>query len=284
MTLLELAGVSKSYVKERGLLGSANRYAALHPASFSLEAGECLGIVGASGSGKSTLGKLILGLEQPDEGTIRFRGADWLNASAAERHRLRRDLQAVFQNSGDALNPRMNVRQIVAEPLLNYERLTKRELERACLDALEAVGLSAAEAGKLPHQLSGGQQQRVCIARALTLRPKLIVLDEAVSSLDRMLQAQILELLRRLRSEHRLSYLFITHDMKAARYLADRLIVMDQGDIVERLDSLTALESLSHPASRRLLEARLPGHPSGRKRIMEEGLRSAACPFVVHIP
>ncbi|WP_248925863.1 ABC transporter ATP-binding protein [Paenibacillus hamazuiensis] len=269
MKLLDVTNLSKSYVKERRLWGASQRFTALQRASFSLEPGECLGIVGESGSGKSTLGKLILGLEQPDEGAIRFQGADWLNGASGVRYKLRRDLQAVFQNSGDALNPRMTARQIVAEPLLNYERLTKREIERACLDGLEAVGLSAADADKLPHQFSGGQQQRLCIARALALRPKLIVLDEAVSSLDRMLQTQILELLRRLRSEHKLSYIFISHDLKATRYLADRLIVMDRGEIVERLDRISNIGSLSHPASKRLLEAQLPEHPSGRKRIAE---------------
>ncbi|WP_370636314.1 ABC transporter ATP-binding protein [Cohnella sp. CFH 77786] len=259
--------MSKTYMVERRLWGAPLRFSALRRVSLHLKPGECLGIAGESGSGKSTLGKLILGLERPDEGAIRFQGTDWLNGPASVRHMLRRDLQAVFQDSGEALNPRMTARQIIAEPLRNYERLTKRELERACLEGLEAVGLCEADAGKLPHQFSGGQQQRLCIARALALRPKLIVLDEAVSSLDRMLQAQILELLRRLRSEFRLSYLFITHDIKAARYLADRLVVMDRGEIVERLDDLQTLAALSHPASRRLWESQLPEHPSGRKRI-----------------
>lgn len=267
MPLLEVSNLSKSYVRERRLWGSSTRFTALNRASFHLESGECLGIVGESGSGKSTLGKLVLGLERPDEGAVRLLGADWLNASPGLKHRLRRDLQAVFQNSGDSLNPRMTAKQIIAEPLLNYERLTKRELERACLEGLEAVGLSEADSGKRPHQFSGGQQQRLCIARALALRPKLVVLDEAVSGLDRLLQTQILELLRRLRSDFKLSYLFISHDMNATRHLADRLLVIDRGEIVERVDRLAALGSLSHPASSKLLEAKLPNHPSGRKKI-----------------
>lgn len=275
MRLLEVTNVSKSYVMERRLWGTPQRFTALCRASFHIEPGECLGIVGESGSGKSTLGKLILGLEQPDDGAIQFQGANWLKGRAGERHKLRRDLQAVFQNSSNALNPRMSARQIVTEPLLNYERLTNRELERACLDNLEAVGLCAADAVKLPHQFSGGQQQRLCIARALVLRPKLIVLDEAVSSLDRMLQAQIMELLQLLRSEYKLSYIFISHDIKATRFLADRLVVMNRGEIVERLDHSPDFASLSHPASRRLLDAQLPEHPSERKRAVdkEQGLQ-----------
>lgn len=266
MSLLEVYGLTKTYAAGRRLWGPPSGFPALRGVSLRLEQGECLGIVGESGSGKSTLGRLVLGLERPTEGRVFLLGADWPCRSARETHALRRSLQAVFQDSGGALNPRMTARQIVTEPLRNYERLSPAELERRCLAALEEVGLAPADAGRLPHQFSGGQQQRLCIARALVLRPKLIVLDEAVSSLDRMLQAQILELLKRLKAQHKLSYLFISHDLQAADYLADRIAVMDRGEIVEHTSGPGGIGQLVHPVSVRLLDARLPGHPAARRR------------------
>jgi nickel transport system ATP-binding protein len=269
MHLLKVAGLAKSYRSERNLWGSLSRFQVLKDITFELQEGECLGIVGESGSGKSTLGKLVLGLERPDEGHISLQGVDWLNAPSNQRHTLRRNLQAVFQNSTDAVNPRMTARQIIAEPLLNYERLSAAELNRICLDWLEAVGLAATDADKLPHQFSGGQQQRLCIARSLVLRPKLIVLDEAVSSLDRLLQAQILELLKHFKHKYKLSYLFISHDIKATRYLSDRIMVMDQGTIVEQASCSEGLGQLRHPVSRKLLDSQLPEHPDQRSRRSE---------------
>lgn len=269
MDLLVVSGVSKSYQSERTLWGKITRSLALHDISFKMQDGECLGIVGESGSGKSTLGKLVLGLERTDKGQILFQNRDWLNESAKDAHALRRNLQAVFQNCYDTLNPRMTARQIIAEPLLNYERHSARKLDLICLEWLEAVGLRASDADKLPHQFSGGQQQRLCIARALAMQPKLIVLDEAVSSLDRILQAQILELFQHLKQKYRLSYLFISHDIKATRYLSDRIVVMDRGEIVDWAESPNHLEQLRHPSSRKLLDSQLPTHPDQRTRQVE---------------
>lgn len=269
MNLLEVSGVSKSYQSERTLWGKTTRSMVLHDISLEILEGECLGIVGESGSGKSTLGKLVLGLVRPDKGRILFQKRDWLNESSRDAHALRRNLQAVFQNCSDALNPRMTARQIIAEPLLNYERYSARKLDLVCLEWLDAVGLVASDADKLPHQFSGGQQQRLCIARALALHPKLIVLDEAVSSLDRILQAQILELLQHFKMKYRLSYLFISHDIKATRYLSDRVAVMDRGEIVDWADSPNHFEQLQHSASRKLLDSQLPSHPDQRTRRVE---------------
>lgn len=270
MNLLEVSGVSKSYQSERIIWGKTTRRTmVLHDISFELQDGECLGIVGESGSGKSTLGKVVLGLLRPDKGRILFQNRNWLNESARDVHAIRRNLQAVFQNCSDALNPRMTARQIIAEPLLNYERYSARKLDLVCLEWLDAVGLGASEADKLPHQFSGGQQQRLCIARALALHPKLIVLDEAVSSLDRLLQAQILELLQHFKQKYRLSYLFISHDIKATRYLSDRVAVMDRGEIVDWANSPNRLEQLQHSASRKLLDSQLASHPEQRTRRVE---------------
>jgi nickel transport system ATP-binding protein len=264
MSLLEVAGLCKSYPKEGGSWNSSRRFVAVDNISFVLNEGECLGVVGESGSGKSTLGKLILGLEKPDEGRIQFLGTDVRQCSAKSLHRLRRNLQAVFQDFNRALNPRMKAGAIIGEPLRNFERLSPFEMRRKQGELLEAVGLSAEDADKYPHQFSGGQQQRLNIARALALRPKLIVLDEAVSSLDMMLQAQILELLAQLKERFALSYLFISHDIQATCSISDRLIVMNQGAIVETLDSMDRIETLCHHFSRRLLDARLAAHPAER--------------------
>ncbi|WP_370639063.1 ABC transporter ATP-binding protein [Cohnella sp. REN36] len=230
----------------------------LRSVSLSMKEGECLAIVGESGSGKSTLAKLILGLEAPDEGRIRFMGIDMHTASRRQIHAIRRQLQGVFQNSGDALNPRMTAGKIVTEPLRNYERLDSAEMRQRQHDLLCSVGLSPKGSGKYPHQFSGGQQQRLNIARALALSPKLIVLDEVVSSQDPAIQLRLLELLHDLKIRLGLSYLFITHDIRAAVFLADRLIVMDRGCVVEHTDIPRELEGLRHPASRKLLDALLP--------------------------
>lgn len=267
--MLEVSGASKSYQSERTLWGKITRSMVLHDISFKMQDGECLGIVGESGSGKSTLGKLVLGLERADKGRILFQNRDWLNESAKDAHALRRNMQSVFQNCSDTLNPRMTARQIIAEPLLNYERHSARKLDLICLEWLEAVGLRTSDADKLSHQFSGGQQQRLCIARALALQPKLIVLDEAVSSLDRILQAQILELFQHLKQKYRLSYLFISHDIKATRYLSDRVAVMDRGEIVDWADSPNRIEQMRHPASRKLLDSQLPTHPDQRTKRAE---------------
>ncbi|MBD0384236.1 ABC transporter ATP-binding protein [Paenibacillus sedimenti] len=264
MSLLQLRNISKSYPKQTGLWKKNEALQVLEDISFELEEGECLGIVGESGSGKSTLCKLILGLEKPSGGMIRFHGADWHQTSPKQQHTLRRNLQAVFQDSYHALNPRMKAGQIISEPIRNYERLSAREMKIRQVELLEAVGLGEEDLNKFPHQFSGGQQQRLNIARALALRPKLIVFDEAVSSLDVLIQAQILELLQDLADNYGLAYIFVTHDIKAACFISDRLIVMDQGRIVERLDNMAHIEELRHPASRRLLDSRLAEHPGDR--------------------
>lgn len=264
MSLLELEQVSRIYGNTGGFWTKNQPLHAVSGISFAMEEGERIGIAGESGSGKSTLGKLILGLERPDTGTIRFQGIDWLQASPRQRHRLRRNLQAVFQDYRHALNPRLTAGQVIAEPIRNYERLTAAELKRRQIELMEAVGLREPDLDKRPDQFSGGQQQRLNIARAIALRPKLIVFDEAVSSLDMLIQAQILELLNDLAQQFKLSYLFITHDLRAACCLCSRILVMEQGRIAESLDDPGQMGQLVHPASRKLLNAQLIEHPRER--------------------
>jgi len=258
--LLELRGVSKHF-HGGGIFKQGRRVQAINEVSLSLRAGECLGIVGESGSGKSTLGRIILGIEKPEHGQVFFQGINLYGQDRAAIRHVRRHLQAVFQDCFSSVNPRLTAGQSIAEPLRNFTRLDYRDEQRTVGELLELVGLEAEDAAKYPHQFSGGQLQRVCIARAISLRPKLIVLDEAVSSLDVLVQAQILDLLSDLRQELDMSYIFISHDLAAVAYLADRLAVMCSGEIVERLDCIDNIGCLTHPVSAALLAAVLPLEP-----------------------
>lgn len=258
--LLQLRAVNKHF-HGGGIFKQGRKVQATKEVSLSLAAGECLGIVGESGSGKSTLGRIILGLEKPESGEVLFQGVNLYGKDSAPIRAVRRDLQVVFQDCFSSVNPRRMVGESIAEPLKNFIRLSAREELHRVGELLELVGLTPEDAAKYPHQFSGGQLQRVCIARAIALRPKLIVLDEAISSLDILVQAQILELLSNLRTELNMSYVFISHDLAAVAQLADRLAVMYAGEIVERLDTMEDIYRLSHPVSRALLSAVLPALP-----------------------
>ncbi len=263
--LLELRGVNKHF-HGGGIFKQGRKVQATRDVSLSLAAGECLGLVGESGSGKSTLGRIILGIEQPETGEVLFQGVDLYGQDKAAARAVRRNLQVVFQDCFSSVNPRLTAGESIAEPLKNFTGLSCREQLRSIGELLELVGLRPEDAAKYPHQFSGGQLQRVCIARAIALRPKLIVLDEAVSSLDVLVQAQILTLLSELRQELGMSYVFIAHDLAAVAQLADRLAVMHAGEIVEQLDTITDMASLRHPVSKALLAAVLPPEPAGGTR------------------
>lgn len=263
MSLLQVNKVTHSYGANR-LWRAGGRKTVLSDVSLSVEHGQCLGLLGTSGAGKSTLGKVILGLEKPQKGQILFQGIDFYETNSSARRRLRRDLQVVFQDCYSAVNPRMNAEQIIGEPLRNYERLSPDEEKRTIGKLLESVGLSPEDRGKYPHQFSGGQLQRINIARAIALKPKLIVLDEAISSLDMVNQTHILNLLNDLRTSFGLSYLFITHDVKAAYSISDALAVMEKGEVVENCEDKSQLFASSHPAVKNLLESILSEHPRSR--------------------
>ncbi|MGG6269299.1 ABC transporter ATP-binding protein [Leptolyngbya sp. AN03gr2] len=264
MSLLSVQNVSKSYSLQLGWSGTTQSVPALRNVSIDLASGSCLGVVGESGAGKSTLGRIVLGLEQPDCGKVYFLGQELNQLRARELRSLRREMQVVFQDCFSAVNPRFKVKSIISEPLRNYLKITTTEAIDQTIQLLETVGLTAADADKYPHQFSGGQLQRVTIARAIALKPKLIVLDEPVSSLDMTTQAQILELLHDLKQQFHLSYLFITHDLAAVAYLADFVAVMHRGTIVESLNS-SNLTALQHSYSRQLITGQLPAHPRDRQ-------------------
>lgn len=246
-----------------GLFRARQMQRAVDRVSLSIHPGEVLALVGESGSGKTTLGRMLLGLTAPSEGSILYKGMDLATRSGEAARIFRREVQVVFQDTGGSLNPRRTIGQSVALPL-TYHRSLDRRAAAAEVDALlDQVGLPAAHfRDRLPHELSGGQRQRVGIARALASNPALIIADEPVSALDVSVRAQILKLMFDLQRERKLSYLFITHDLGVVRAMADRVMVMHQGRVVESGDADAVLNSPRDPYTQRLLAATPVPDPS----------------------
>ena len=250
MALLVASDLSKSYGRGR------DAACVVDGVSFAIERGETLGLVGESGSGKSTVARMVLGLLEPSAGTVVFDGQPVTGVAQAKLRPLRRRMQPVFQDPYAALNPRMRVEQIVTEPLVIHERAMGRvERRRKCEDLLRQVGLEASAMRRYPHEFSGGQRQRINIARALALRPELLVLDEPVSALDVSVGAQIVNLLRDLQREFGLTYLFISHSMPLVRYLCDRVAIMQRGKLVELGDCEQVCDAPRQDYTRRLIAA-----------------------------
>jgi peptide/nickel transport system ATP-binding protein len=265
MALVEIKSVWKSYPRRMGL--RTVEQPVVEDVSLSIESGETLGLVGESGSGKTTLARMILGLVEPSRGSVRVDGIDLGRASRAELHRLRRQMQPVFQDPYAALNPRMNVLQIITEPLIIHRRKAGIRTDRASLRAkavelLGEVGLDESALKRHPHEFSGGQRQRINIARALALRPRLLILDEPVSALDVSVGAQIVNLLRSLQREHGLTYLFISHSMPLVRYLCTRIAVMERGRLVETGEAVALCANPRQNYTRQLIAA-TPELPAG---------------------
>jgi peptide/nickel transport system ATP-binding protein len=258
MALVEVNSVWKCYPRRMGL--RTVERAVVEDVSLSLSAGETLGLVGESGSGKTTVARMILGLAAASRGTVRVDGIDLAKASRAELHRLRRQMQPVFQDPYAALNPRMNVLEIVTEPLVIHRhemgiRTDRAALRAKAIELLGQVGMDESALGRHPHEFSGGQRQRINIARALALRPRLLILDEPVSSLDVSVGAQIVNLLRSLQREHGLTYLFISHSMPLVRYLSTRIAVMERGRLVETGEAVALCAHPKEEYTRQLIAA-----------------------------
>jgi len=257
--LLEVAGLTKHFVVRQGALGwSSAVVRAVDDIAFTLDTGATLGLVGESGCGKTTTSKMVLGLERPTAGTIRFDGQDVLALDADGRRQYRRAIQAVFQDPYASLDPRMRVATIVAEPLVINTDLDGAARRRRVGELLDLVGLPERAAGLYPHEFSGGQRQRIAIARALALSPKLVVLDEPVSALDVSIRAQILNLLTDLQKQLGVSYLFIAHDLAAVAHMSHAIAVMYLGKIVEWGDAQAVALTPKHPYTQALFAAALP--------------------------
>jgi peptide/nickel transport system ATP-binding protein len=255
--LLDARGLNKTFVTRQGLLLPARRVPAVRDIALSLRPRETVAVVGESGSGKSTLGRILMRLIEPDTGTVDFGGEDFLKLRGAALRAMRRKVQIVFQDPFAALDPRQKVGAAIAAGPIAYGTPAS-EAVVATKRLLERVGLKANAFDRYPHEFSGGQRQRICIARALALKPLVLVADEAVSALDVSVQATILELLAELREEMNLAMLFITHDLRVAAEIADRIVVMRRGEIVEQGETAAVFRAPQHDYTRALLDA-VPG-------------------------
>src|SRR3954469_19290525 len=235
MPLIEIRNLTKVFPHAESAFGGRPRggVRAVDDVSLDIHSGETLGLVGESGSGKSTLGRLILRLIEPTSGSVTFSGTEVSSAKPGELRRLRREMQIIFQDPFGSLDPRMSVEQVVTEPFIVHEKLSRQMRAQRGAELMRAVGLDSSALKRYPHEFSGGQRQRIGIARALALKPKFIVADEPVSALDVSVGAQIVNLLAQLQREFGLTYLFISHSMPVVRYLASRIAVMRAGKIVE---------------------------------------------------
>jgi oligopeptide/dipeptide ABC transporter ATP-binding protein len=252
--ILRVNNVSRIYETSGGGFGRKNKVSALDGVSFNLVQGETLGIVGESGCGKSTLGRIISRLDSPTTGEIIYKGNDIAKKSLAAMRPLRKEIQFIFQDPYASLNPRRQIGAIIEEPM-RIHGVSKDERRARALELLEKVGLDKNSYEKYPHEFSGGQRQRVVIARALTLKPELIIADEPVSALDVSIQAQVLNLFKELQDEMKLTYIFVAHDLGVVRHISDRIAVMYLGKIVELGSVEEIYNNPQHPYTKALLSA-----------------------------
>lgn len=261
--ILEAKNLKKHFPVTKGLLISkvTGWIKAVDGVSFEVKTGETLGIVGESGCGKTTTAKMLLMLEPPTDGSIYFQGQDVYKANSALRKEYRSSVQAVFQDPWSSLNPRLRVKDLIAEPMVVNWKMPRKEIQERVIKLLDDVGLNTYHSNLYPHEFSGGQRQRLAIARALSLNPKLIVLDEPVSALDVSIRAQIMNLLRDLQDDYNVSYLIIAHHLATVRYMCHQVAVMYLGQIVEQSSAKELFSNPLHPYTSALISAALPSHP-----------------------
>ena len=289
--IIEGRDLRRDYTVSRGFFASQATVNALSGVSFSLERGKTLAVVGESGSGKSTLARLVTMIEHPTAGSLTIDGVDLATAGADARRALRREVQIVFQNPYGSLNPRQKIGDALEEPLLVNTNMPKAERRAAARAMMARVGLRPEHDERYPHMFSGGQRQRIAIARAIMLRPKILVLDEPVSALDVSIRAQVLNLLAELQSEFGLAYLFISHDLSVVRHIADEVMVIYLGHAVEVGTRDALFSNPTHPYTRALLSATPMADPEAKKeRIVLQGELPSpfhpppGCPFNPRCP
>ena len=261
--VIEIENCRKYFPVTRGIIirHSVGQVKAVDGISFKIRQGQTYSLVGESGCGKTTTAKMVLQVEQPTDGVIRFNGQNLAQFTGADRKRYRSSVQAVFQDPWSSLNPRMRVGSIILEPLLTNQPMGKAEAREHLERLLRDVGLHNFQADYYPHEFSGGQRQRIAIARALSLQPKVIVLDEPVSALDVSIRAQIMNLLKSLQEQYGVSYLLIAHNLATVRYMSHHVGVMYLGKMVEEAPTRELFTNPMHPYTKALISASLPSHP-----------------------
>lgn len=270
--LLEVKNLQKSFTVKKGFFGTSKQLRAVDGISFAIHKGETFSLVGESGCGKSTTGRLVTRLLTPNSGEVIFNGTDISGYNENQMRPLRKDMQMVFQDPYASLNPRMKVKELVAEPLLIHTKLSTKERDKLACELLETVGLNSFHAERFAHEFSGGQRQRIGIARALSVRPNLIVADEPVSALDVSIQSQVLNLLQDLQEEYGLTYLFISHDLSVVEHISDQIGVMYLGALVETADKDTLYDRPLHPYTQALLSSvPVPDPKQKKERIILKG-------------
>jgi peptide/nickel transport system ATP-binding protein len=286
--LLDVRDVTRRFALKRGMFQPPNWLVAVDGVSVRVARGRSLGVVGESGSGKSTLARLIMALDRPDAGSIRLDGADIHALAPAELRRRRRQFQMVFQDPRGSLDPRMTIERIVGEPLEVAEPdMTRLQRRNRIGEALEAVGLGGQTLQRYPHEFSGGQRQRIAIARALVTRPALVVADEPVSALDVSVQAQVLNLMMDMQEAFGITYVFISHDLAVVEHVADDVVVMYRGRIVEQGPALALLQSPAHPYTRALVDAVADIEARGRPvsmAVIDADASSTGCAYAGQCP
>lgn len=282
LKLLSVKNLKKHFPITGGIFSQVvGQVRAVDGVSFEVDTGETLGLVGESGCGKTTTGRAVLRLVEPTAGRVEFEGKNILEFSAGEMRKVRRQMQIIFQDPFGSLNPRMSVRDIIQEPLIIHGQGNRSQREQRVKELLDVVGLASYHMQRFPHEFSGGQRQRIGIARALALKPKLIVADEPVSALDVSIQSQILNLLEDLQQEFGLTYLFIAHGLNVIRHISDRVAVMYLGVMVEMADSLEIYQRPLHPYTEALFSAiPIPNPELQRSRMVLPG----DVPSPVHPP
>ena len=265
--LIELEDCRKYFPVTKGVIlrSVIGQVKAVDGISFKIQKGETYSLVGESGCGKTTTAKMVLQIEQPTSGTIKFNGKPLASFTSADQKEYRGSVQAVFQDPWSSLNPRMRVGDIIMEPLTANQRLTRSEAKEQLEILLTDVGLHAYQGSYFPHEFSGGQRQRIAIARALSLRPKVIVLDEPVSALDVSIRAQIMNLLRDLQKRYSVGFLLIAHNLATVRYMSHNVGVMYLGKMVEEAPTRELFTNPMHPYTKALISASLPAHPDSQR-------------------